>query len=103
MSATSFGGSFNLVKTDDRRFKDLFLQRSKRVVLDSQFPVAKYLPFVPSPSTELIELSDEMINRRLAWTGLPKKDILQILIDTNRADPVSFSRAHIHQEMILFM
>jgi hypothetical protein len=105
MSAASFGGSFNLVISDDSRQKDLFSSYLKRVALDGQFPFFKYLPGVKPASFMVAPLIHRIVSKRREEVekGISKKDLLQIFIDTNRADPVSFTDKHIRDEMILFM
>jgi hypothetical protein len=104
MSSTSFGGSFNLVKSNDSKVKDMFINRLKRATVDIMFPWIQYLPFVP-PSTEqdMKNMVDNIIAKRRAEKGTKKKDLVQIFVDTNDADPVSFSEMHIREEMTLFM
>lgn len=105
MSAASFGGSFNLVISDDSKQKDLFNSYLKRVAIDAQFPFIRYIPGVPSASSMLGGLIDRILVKRREEVakGITKKDLLQIFIDTNKADPVSFTDKHIRDEMILFM
>ena len=63
MSATSFGGSFNLVASNDKKLKNLFHDRLKRAAIDAQFPFIKYLPFVPpSQSEEFNNMIDGIIS-----------------------------------------
>lgn len=106
IAATSFGGSFNLVETNDTKLKGMFIDRLRRTGVDAQFPFLKYIPFLPSIVTEMNIFVDGIIEKRrkeMAEKGRPKKDLLQILIDTSDADPVLFSQSHIREEMILFM
>jgi cytochrome P450 len=105
MSAASFGGSFNLVESDDTKQKDLFNSYLKRVAIDAQFPFVKYLPGIPSASSMVADLIDRIVSKRREEMekGIVKKDLLQIFVETNNADPVSFSEKHIHAEMLLFM
>jgi cytochrome P450 len=107
MSATSFGGSFNLVVEDDQRLKDMFIKRLARAAIDAQFPFLKHVPFVPpSNAKDMNVYIDRIIakRRKEIEVGDPaKKDLVQILVDTNDADPVGFSTAHIREEMMLFM
>jgi cytochrome P450 len=91
MSSTAFGGSFNLVKSNDSKVKDMFINRLKRATVDIMFPWVQYLPFVP-PSTEqdMKNMIDNIIAKRRAEKGTKKKDLLQIFVDTKqRADLVS--------------
>ncbi|KAH9207521.1 cytochrome P450 [Leptodontidium sp. 2 PMI_412] len=104
MSATSFGGSFNLVASNDKKLKNLFLDRLKRAAIDAQFPIIKYLPFVPpSQSEEFNNMIDDIISKRRAEKGPVKKDLVQIFLESNDADPIAFSHLHIREEMSLFM
>jgi hypothetical protein len=104
MSATSFGGSFNLVKSNDSKVKDMFINQLKRRTIDIMFPFVQYLPFVP-PSIEqdIKNIIDTIISKRRAEKGMAKKDLVQIFVDTNKANPISFSEKHIREEMTLFM
>lgn len=104
MSASSFGGSFNLVATNDHKLKNMFMDRLKRAARDIQFPFLKYLPFVPkAQSKEMADVIDGIIAKRRAETGPAKKDLVQTFIDSNDEDPVGFSQMHIQEEMTLFM
>ncbi len=77
----------------------------RRVAIDAQFPFVRYLPGVPSASSVISGLIERIVSRRRKEMekGITKKDILQMFIDTNNADPVSFTEKHIRDEMILFM
>jgi len=105
MSAASFGGSFNLVISDDSKQKGLLTSYLQRVAIDAQFPFIKYLPGVNPASSMVSGLVDRIILKRREEMekGINKKDLLQILMDTNKADPMSFTDKHIQEEMILFM
>ena len=103
MSATSFGGSFGLVRSDDSKFKEMFMDRVKRAAVDAQFPFVKYLPFIPPIQSKMNDISDEVIAKRRAQKGANKKDLVQIFVDTNEANPVAFSDKHVQEEMALFM
>jgi Cytochrome P450 len=105
MSAASFGGSFNLVESDDTTQKNMFNSYLRRVALDAQFPFIKYLPGIPSASSMISGLIENIVSKRRIEMekGITKKDILQIFVDTNNADPMSFTDKHIQAEMILFM
>lgn len=107
MGATSFGGSFNLVVSDDAKLKNMFMKRLQRVAIDAQFPFVKYLPFVPPSNVEEFNtMIDKIVARRRKENkekGVAKRDLVQIIIDNNDADPVGFTEAHIREEMLLFM
>jgi len=104
MSATSFGGSFNLVETDDTYQKGIFNRYLTRNALKSIIPGIKYWPFRPPASHEIQPLIDRIVKKRRddITKGVNKKDLLQILIDINIADPINFTGKHIRQEMIAF-
>ncbi|KAH7408064.1 cytochrome P450 [Cadophora sp. MPI-SDFR-AT-0126] len=104
MSATSFGGSFNLVASNDKKLKNLFHDRLKRAAVDAQFPFIKYLPFVPpSQSEEFNNMIDGIISKRRAEKGPVKRDLVQIFLESHEEDPVAFTHQHIREEMALFM
>jgi hypothetical protein len=107
MCATSFGGSFNLVESDDAKLKNMFMKRLQRGAIDAQFPFVKYLPFVPPSNTvEFSQLVYDIVAKRRKEnkeSGIKKKDLVQIFIDINEADPVGFTEKHIREEMLLFM
>lgn len=105
MAAASFGGSFNLVESDDSKQKEMFNTYLKRLAFDVQFPILKYLPFVPRATSSMAKIIGEIVSKRRVEMekGVVKNDLLQIFVDTNNADPVMFSDKHIEVEMILFM
>ncbi|KAE8448885.1 hypothetical protein EG329_008681 [Mollisiaceae sp. DMI_Dod_QoI] len=104
MSATSFGGSFGLVESNDTKMKNMILDRLKRAALDSHLPFIKYLPFVPpSQGEEMNNMIDNIVANRKAESQKPKKDLLQIFVDVNKANPEAFSHSHVREEMSLFM
>lgn len=82
----------------------MFMDRLKRSAMDTQFPIIKYLPFIPSSqSEEFNSMIDDIIVKRRAEKGPPKKDLLQIFLDSNDLDPAAFSHLHVREEMALFM
>ena len=105
MSATSFGGSWNLVESDDADQKGIFNRYLIRNLTMTMVPFVKYLPFVPPSSFEIQPLVDRIVSTRREEVkkGIHKKDLLQIFIDANNADPIGFSNKHLTQEMIVFM
>jgi cytochrome P450 len=105
MSAALFGGSFNLVVSDDNKQKGLLNRYMRRVAIDAQFPFVKYIPGVPSASSILSDMVEKTMSKRRKEMekGITKNDILQIFVDQHIADPVSFTDKHIRNEMILFM
>lgn len=93
-----------MVVSNDKKLKNIFMDRLKRSALDSQFPFLKYLPFMPSSqSDEFNGMIDAIISKRRAETGPEKRDLLQIFLDNNDADPDGFTHLHVREEMALFM
>ena len=103
MSATSFGGSFDLVKSNDSKLKDMFTVRLKRTLLYSFFPFLLYLPFMPARGPEMDKMVEDIIAKRRGDKDHTKRDLLQILLDTNKSNPAVFSEKHIEDSMRLFM
>ncbi|KUJ06610.1 cytochrome P450 [Mollisia scopiformis] len=104
MSATSFGGSFGLVESNDLKMKNMVMDRLKRAALDAQLPFIKYLPFVPPSQGEgLNNIIDDIVATRKAESQKPKKDLLQIIVDVNENNPDTFTHLHVREEMSLFM
>ncbi len=104
MSATSFGGSLDTVRTHDDRLMGLFLDHMKETVIMGYFPFLKWPPFVKLPATtELNKLADGIISKRRDPKEPPRNDLLQILFDAHKAMPDAFSEEHIKEEMFLFM
>ncbi len=104
MSATSFGGSFGLVKSNDSKIKHMFGDYLKQLALQAQFPFIKYLPFVPPPLNPYMDkVINDTVAKRRAQKGEGQKDLLQIFINTHEENPESYTEKNIHEEMILFM
>jgi len=107
MSATSFGGSFGLVASNDHKVKQAFSDRLKHAAVDAQFPFLKYLPFMPPSMNDDFNnmITDIVSKRRSEMTAKSpvKRDLLQLFIDSNDADPVAFTDLHLREEMSLFM
>ena len=106
MAATSFGGSRNLVASEDTRFRSLLWSRLTQSAIHSQLPWLKYLPFVPVQSTELDDMIDKTVaqRRRDKEEGKEiKRDLVQIVIENHDADPENYTIKHLRQEIGLFM
>jgi cytochrome P450 len=107
MSATSFGGSFGLVASNDQKAKSAFVDRLKQAALDAQFPFLRYMPFMPpSINKEFNDMITRIVSTRrkeMASKAPPQRDLLQLLIDTQDSDPVGFTDLHMREEMALFM
>ncbi|CZR69470.1 related to benzoate 4-monooxygenase cytochrome P450 [Phialocephala subalpina] len=84
-SATSFGGYFGLVESNDMKMKNMVMDRLKRAALDVQLPFIKYLPFVPPSQGE----------------GL--NDIIDNIVATRKSEKNSetFTHLHVREEMSL--
>lgn len=104
MSATSFGGSFDSVRSSNTHFKSLFLKHLKESALVASFTFLKWLPFVKlNTVAQLDKITDDIISKRHGAGGQARKDLLQIILDAHKADPNSFSEKHVKEEMRLFM
>jgi cytochrome P450 len=107
MSATSFGGSFNMVSSNDITLKESITQLFARQVLTGIFPFARYLPFVPpGQSPSLVQMTEEIIATRkaeMAKKHAVKKDILQIILNAHDADPEHYTEQRVRDEMNMFM
>jgi hypothetical protein len=104
MSATSFGGSFDSVRTSDNRLKNLFIDHLKETAIHTSFPFLKWLPFAqPSKASEMDKITDSIVSKRRDAKDQTRKDLLQIFLDTHKANPESFSDKHLKEEMRLFM
>lgn len=83
----------------------MFNDRLEKAVIYSQFPVLKFLPFMPpAVSPEWVKIIDGLIADRRA---LPKEkrqlDLLQLFLDSNEANPEEFTDHEIREEIQLFM
>jgi hypothetical protein len=104
MSATSFGGSFDSVRTNDNYLKNLFIQHLQEAAIDTDFPFLKWLPFLRLRKVdEMNKITDGIISKRLNSKERIRKDLLQIFLDTHQTNPESFSDKHLQEEMRLFM
>jgi len=107
MSATAFGGSFNMVTSNDIATKEDITQFFQRAAINMVLPWLKYLPFVPPlQSPRLVKMTQDIIATRkaeMAQKKQVKKDILQIILDGHEADPVAIPELRIRDEMNTFM
>ncbi|KAG4420054.1 hypothetical protein IFR04_006813 [Cadophora malorum] len=105
LTATVFGESWNLTKTNNTHLKEIFSRQLQKMLVHAQFPFLKYLPFVPNPVDPEIEqrLSGILSKRRSLGTKNTKKDLLQMLIDTKEKYPSEYLEGHIKADMTLFM
>ena len=104
MSATSFGGSFDSVRTNDNHLKNLFIEHLKEAAIFTNFSILKWLPFVqPRKVAEMDKIIDSIVSKRRNEKHQTRKDLLQIFLDTHNTNPESFSDKHLKEEMRLFM
>jgi len=104
MSETSFGGSFELVRTNDSYLRSLILGQLKENALYATLPFLKWLPFLPErKNAEMNRMTDTIISKRRAAKDQSSNDLLQIFLDTHDANPNTFTEDHLKQEMRLFM
>ncbi|KAK1716495.1 cytochrome P450 [Colletotrichum lupini] len=96
MSATAFGGSFELVKNGEHPIRKKFSESFKRGTI--------YIPFLPKfRDPELAQLISDIIEKRQASTDkLAKPDLLQLLLDTHEKNPETLSRIEVFSEMLVF-
>lgn len=82
MSATSFGGSFDLVRTNSSKYRDLIEKHAALNVLHAFLPFLKYIPFAPPMQVkEMRSLLKGILSRRreeLANGKEVKRDLLQV-------------------------
>jgi len=104
MSATSLGGSFNLVSSNNTKLKKTFVSILIKAAINGQFPYLRYMPFWPQPiSTDMNKLLDNVLNKRETVGQPVKKDIVQIILDANQTDPVAFPEMRMRDEITMFM
>jgi uncharacterized protein with NRDE domain len=104
MSETSFGGSFESVRTNDSYVKSLILGSLKEGALYATLPFLKWLPFLPERKiAKMDRVTDTIISKRRAAKDQSRKDLLQIFLDTHNANPNTFTEGHLKEEMRLFM
>lgn len=104
MSATSFGGSFDTVRTNDAKMKKLFINHLQEAALYSTFTFLKWVPFMePKAVVKLDQITDAIVSKRLKAEDQTRKDLLQIFLDAHKENPTSFSDKHLKEEMRLFM
>jgi hypothetical protein len=104
MSATSFGGSFHLVSSQDSSLKNAFLDYLKRTTIRTMFPFLEHVPGIDlSRGPVMTKMLGDIINKRRQEKDSNKKDLLKILLDANKSDPDAFTEVHLEEEMTLFM
>jgi hypothetical protein len=104
MSATSLGGSFNLVATNNTKLKKIFVSTLIKAVINGQLPYLRYLPFWPHPiSASMNKMLDDVLDRRESLGKPVKKDIVQIILDAHQTDPVAMPELRMRDEITMFM
>ena len=107
MCATSLGGSFDLATSNDHTLKKCLARALKFASLQSQVPWIRLLPGFRTGfnylTAEINNVVDDIITRMRADTGLVQKDLLQIILDANVADPIFFPEKRVREEIKLFM
>ncbi|KAF5532710.1 cytochrome P450 monooxygenase [Fusarium phyllophilum] len=105
LSATSLGGSFEQTSNNGTRWMELIVARIRRAILYAHFPLLRHLPFMPTvESTELTEMLDTVLsNRRNDPDMESKKDLLQTVLNTNKAVPHIYTEEHLKEDLRLFM
>ncbi|KAK0120157.1 hypothetical protein ONS95_011563 [Cadophora gregata] len=105
LTTTVFGESWNLTKTNNTHLKEIFSRQLQKMFVHAQFPILKYLPFVPNPVDPEIQrrLNDILAKRRSLDKKDVKKDLLQMLIETREKYPNEYLEGHIKADMTLFM
>ena len=107
MSATSLGGSMNVVSSNDIVLKESIAQVMTRLALDFIFPIAKYLPFIlPGQSLTLLKMTEDILATRKAMIAEKvevKKGLFQIILNNHYADPVLYPETRVRDKMIMLM
>lgn len=96
-----------MASSNDVALQESMNQFMMRGAIDAILPFVKYLPFIPPcQSPSLVELTQQFMETRraaVARKGQVKKDILQMFLNSQDADPVAFSDMRILDEMNTFM
>jgi hypothetical protein len=106
MSPTSFGGSFELVRSGDETWKKIMSKVLWQAAIRAFLPFLRYVPFVKvdmPPEVEDTVLLYLEKRGQLIEKGEKKADLLQMLLDTHVEHPDEFTVEHLINEMILFM
>ena len=89
MAATTFGGSFNLVRSHSRDFRKLITSKLYRAAIHENLPFAKYIPFMPP--LRLPEFDDK-IDNILAKEERRKENVeYELRGEKRRRDPLQVS------------
>lgn len=95
----------DLVRSNDKVLKNLFLDRLTGAVLRANLTFLRYTPWMPPVRPKrLDDLINEVIAKRRAVPfEKAKKDLLQIFIEANQENPLLFSDDIIKSEIETFM
>jgi len=104
MSATSLGGSFNLVTSNNTKLKKTFMSILIKAAINGQFPYLRYIPFWPQAiPPDMNRMLDDVLDRRESVGKPAKKDIVQIILDAHQTDPIGFPEMRMRDEVTMFM
>lgn len=104
MSATSLGGSFNIVTSNNNKLKKTFMSRLIRAAINGQLPYLRYIPFWPQPiPAEMNKMLEEVLDRRERAGKPVKKDLVEIILDAHQTDPITFPEMRMRDEVTMFM
>ncbi|PMD36797.1 cytochrome P450 [Hyaloscypha variabilis F] len=104
MSATSLGGSFNLVTSNNTKLKKTFMSILIKAAINGQFPYLRYIPFWPQAiPPDMNRMLDDVLDRRESVGKPAKKDIVQIILDAHQMDPIGFPEMRMRDEVTMFM
>lgn len=105
LSASVLGESLGLVRSNDHKLKNIFLDRLSKAALYSNLPFLKYLPFMPPPvSPEWNAMVDGIVAKRRAIPKEKRKrDLLEIFLDQHEENPAQFTEDVLREEIQLFM
>jgi hypothetical protein len=96
-----------MVTSNDVTLKESITQLFARQVITFLFPIARYLPFIPSgQSPSLIKMTEDIIATRQAEMAQKlevKKDILQIILNAQQTNPELYTEQRVRDEMNMFM
>jgi hypothetical protein len=100
MSATSFGGSLELSRSEDFTLRNAFKKQQERVAMETLLPFMKYFLGPPEGADTIKKIVDDVLKRRLEKTDKDtKKDLLQIIINMHHENPTTFTEQHVKEEM----
>jgi hypothetical protein len=100
MSATSFGGSLELSRSEDFTLRNAFKKQQERAAIDVLLPFLKYFIGPPAGAKTIKNIVDQVLKKRLEKTEKESKnDLLQIIINIHHENPAAFTEKHVRDEM----